>query len=326
MHENQIKIFHFKDDLKVVITNFLLGHNASIGGCRHQPYPSIHYAINDSYDLCYAMALKAFHLGIPYGGAKSVIYNPNQLPFEQIAPYLGQAINAFEGTYIASIDIGVGSQEIGLLAQYTDFHYGTPAHIDPSEYTAEGVIQSLNYLISNIPKESKDIAVAIQGLGKVGSLVANHCIKMGIKVYAADINKDTIKPFLSYPNFIQVHCNDILNTPCDILVPAAGGNVINESNIDSLKTNYICSVANNPIQNPLQLTDQLLQRNIIFIPDFIINSGGLLSVANALEKNKEKQLNIDCIPNKVSSLMNAYQGENLYRKAIEQFEAGINLA
>ena len=325
MQENQIKIFHFKHDLKIVITNFLLNHNTSIGGCRYKPYPSVHDAIGDSYDLSYAMALKAYYLGIPYGGAKSVIYNPNKLSFEQIAPFLGEAINALKGTYIASIDIGIGSKEIDILTQYTDYVFGTPLQFDPSKYTAEGVIECLNYLISSMPKTS-DISVAIQGLGKVGSLIANHCIQHGFKVYGADICKDSIEPFLSHSNFIQTNCDDILTTSCDILIPAAGGNVINASNINQLNTSYICSAANNPIDNPLELTTQLQQKNIIFIPDFITNSGGLLSVANTLETNKDKRSSIDCIPKIMASLLGRYQNENLYHKAIEQFETGINLA
>ena len=323
MYDNQIKIFHFKNDLKVIISNFLFNHSTSIGGCRHKPYHSLHEAINDCYDLSHAMALKAYHLGIPYGGAKSVIYNPNELAFETIAPYVGESINALKGTYIASIDIGIGLNEIDLLSKYTDYVYGTKAHHDPSEYTAQGVIESIKYLISHIKKAPNQITIAIQGIGKVGSLIAKYFLEQGSTVYGADINEKQLQIFSSYPNFKIRHCDDILTTECDILVPSAGGNVINASNINQLQTNYICSAANNPIDNPNLLTDQLYKKGIIFLPDFITNNGGLLSVANFFEKNKNKQLSIDCIPKKIQSLINEFNGENLYRITTEQFEVDI---
>ena len=323
MNENQIKIFHFKNDLKVVISNFLFNHRTSIGGCRHKPYHSLHDAVTDCYDLSHAMALKAYHLGIPYGGAKSVIYNPNKLPFEMIAPYIAESINAFNGTYIASIDIGIGQNEINLLSKYTSYVYGTKAHFDPSKYTAQGVIESIQYIVSCIKKSPSQTTIAIQGLGKVGGLIAKYFLEQGFEVYGADINEKQVQIFSSFPNFKVQHPDDILTTQCDILVPSAGGNVINVSNINKLRAAYICSVANNPIDNPNLLTDQLNKKGIIFLPDFITSSGGLLSVANFFEKNKDKQLSIDCIPNKIDLLMNEYKGKNLYRVATKQFEVDI---
>lgn len=323
MHENKIEIFHFKHDVKIIISNFLFNFKASIGGCRHQPYDTFHSALNDCYDLSKAMALKAYHLGIHFGGAKSVIYNPNALPFEAIAPNLGEAINSLKGAYIASIDIGVGSDEIDQLSKYTDHVYGSLEHEDPSESTAKGVIESIKYTASLIDKPFSKITVAIQGLGKVGRLVAKYCLEAGLHVFGADIVEEKINIYSTYPNFNKKSIDEILITPCDILIPCAGGNVINESNIDMIKADYICAGANNPIANPEKLTDVIAKKNIIFFPDFITNSGGLLNVANALEKNSNKHLSIESIPKKIHSLLSDSKDKNLYNDAIKQFKADI---
>ena len=322
MYENQIKIFNFKNDLKIIISSFFFEQISSIGGCRHMPYSSIHDAINDCFDLSYAMALKAYFLEIAYGGSKCVIYNPNQLPFEKIAPFLGESINQLEGRYIASIDIGVGCKEIDLLSKHTPFVYGTKKHQDPSLYTGQGVIETLNLIFTQLKKPTNEITVSIQGLGKVGTIVADFCLDKGVYVNGSDINLQRLEAYSSHPNFNKVDVDQIITSNCDILIPSASGNVINSSNIDDLNTKYICPVANNPVENPNFLSEKLTQRGIIFLPDFITNAGGLLCVANELEIENTKKKSINCISNKIDQLLKKFHKQNLYNEAIQLFNQG----
>lgn len=283
------------------------------------PYPSIHAAINDCYDLSYAMALKAYFLNVAYGGSKCVVYNPNQLPFETIAPYLGEAINQLEGRYIASIDIGTGCKEIDLLSKYTSHIYGTSNDHDPSKFTAQGVIETLKVVFSKINKPMQTLTVSIQGLGKVGSIVCNFCLDNGIQVYGSDINQQRLEPYLQHPKFKPVDVSDILSHPCDVLIPAASGNVINSENISSLNTKYICSIANNPIANPMLLSNTLTKKGIVFLPDFLTNAGGVLHVANALETNDSNKKPIQHISKMISNLLKQFPNSNLYTQAIKLF-------
>lgn len=322
MHENQIKIFNFKNDLKIIISSFFFDQISSIGGCRHMPYLSIHDAINDCFDLSYAMALKAYFLDIAYGGSKCVIYNPNHLPFEMVAPHLGEAINRLEGRYIASIDIGVSCKDIDLLSKYTSFVYGTKKHQDPSLSTGEGVIETLKLLFSKIKKPTKDLTVSIQGLGKVGTIVTNFCLKNGLNVNIADINAQKLETFSNHPNCKKFDVNKIITSNCDILIPSACGNVINSSNVDKINTQYICSIANNPIDNPTFLSEKITQRGIVLLPDFLTNAGGLLCVANEFEKEITSKKPIKYISKKIDELLTKFPNQNLYKQALKLFNEG----
>lgn len=322
MPESQIKIFNFKNDLKIIISSFFYDFHSSIGGCRMQSYPSIHEAINDCYDLSYAMAIKAYYLGISYGGSKCVVYNPQNIPFSEIAPSLGDAINQLDGRYIASIDLGIGLNEIEILSKFTPHIYGTKKHKDPSKSTAKGVIESIKYLTKSLNKTNNDITILIQGLGKVGSIVTQFCLDNHYKVIGSDIDIQKVETFQNKTNFTYVEPSKIFSKPSDIFIPAASGNIINEKNVEQLNTKYICSIANNPLKDPNKLSKILHENNIIFIPDFITSAGGLLMVANELEKDENKIIDINCIPQTIKDLMKRFKDQNFYNKAIELFKEG----
>lgn len=318
---NHITLTHCLDNVTIIICNYLLVNNTSIGGCRHGSYKNLHEAILDAYDLSYAMSLKAVAQNLDTGGSKCVIYNPKDIPFEAIAPHLGKALNDLGGKYYTSIDIGISSKELDILSKYTEYLYGTSQQSDPSTYTANGYLAALKAVINKIDKPSHEIKINIQGLGKVGFLVAQYCLNKKYQVFGCDKNVETINPLLQYTNFTNLPIDKILTEPCDVLVPAANSNVINASNVNTINADYICSVANNPVENPVKLSEALKNRGIIYLPDFITNSGGLIYVSNQLKAQPSDWFQYDDIANKVNAILENPTRLSAYNQAL--LETGL---
>lgn len=317
--DNHIQVFHFKHDLKIIVSTFLLEFESSIGGCRQMSYTMPQDAILDCYNLSQAMAVKSFFQELPFGGGKCVIYNPSNLPFGKIAPYLGDILSKFNGSYYTSMDIGTSANEIECLSQYSKFLYGTHSHDDPSIYTAHGVNACIAKLAIKLNKDPADIIINIQGLGKVGKLVAKYCLDQGYRVNAYDIDTATKHIFDDQILFKFLTDIDIVTAPSDIFVPAAGGNVINDQNVTRLNCNYVCSVANNPLYNPIVLGDYLADKGITYIPDFLTNAGGVVFVANKLLNPEYTWHHSESIGQRVEAFINKHTGKNLFKCAIEAF-------
>jgi leucine dehydrogenase len=318
MQHSRILIKHLPNDVAIIIGFFNEHQPMSIGGCRQMHYPSIEAAILDAFALSRAMALKNKSHRLPCGGAKSVIYNPNQVPFNEIAPAFAEMLNELNGKYYASIDIGTGGNEIDTLAKLTPFVYGSLSQSDPSKATALGVTAVIHYLIDkHLSHSEADTHIAIQGLGKVGMAVALDCLKAGMRVTATDINTDLVDKLCSYPGFTASTQDKILATPCDILVPAACGNVINESNIAEINTRYICPIANNPLCEPAVLSEQLKARGIEFIPDFISNGGGLIFAVKKVTEPDFEMIDTKEIVNTLDHFMQLDGTTSLYNKVMQ---------
>lgn len=287
MHQSRLLVRHLDHDVAIIIALYDETSRQTIGGCRQLHYACIEHALADAFELSRAMAFKTTAHQLKYSGAKSVIYNPHQIPFSTIAPEFADMLNKLDGQYYASIDIGTGTKELDLLAPLTPFIFGTSVQTDPSIATSAGVFAVIEYLIDkHLKKAPSDTHIAIQGLGKVGMNVALKCLKVGINVTATDLNNQCMQSLTQYPHFTASTPDKIFTTACDIFVPAACGHAIDENNFTELNTRFICPIANNPIDHPERLSEQLKHKGICYIPDFISNGGGVVYVANALDQNQ----------------------------------------
>lgn len=253
----------------------------AIGGCRFIPYSSSEDAIQDALKLAKGMSYKAALASLPHGGGKSVIMLPNKA-FDRRALMrsFGQCIEQLQGRYITAMDSGTLTSDMDAIAQSTHWVTCTSDSGDPSPYTALGVIESMKAAVKYLfgKDDLEGTRIAIQGLGHVGMAVASHLSLEGAHLTVTDINNDLIKAVVNEFQATAVAPDDIYTADVDIFCPCGLGAILNEKTTDTIKAQIIAGSANNQLQSPKD-GYALHQRDILYLPDYIVNSGGLIFVA-----------------------------------------------
>ncbi len=269
----------------------------SLGGCRAWPYKSEEEALIDVLKLSRGMTYKSAAAGLNLGGGKSVIIcDPAKIKAEILFRSFGRFVQSLGGRYITAEDMGTSVSDMEFVHMETDFVTGIRCDLggsgDPSPITAFGVYHgikaSLHYLTG---KDSLyGIRLAVQGLGHVGFHLIEHVISDGAIVVATDINSINIKRVVrEYPSVKIVSPNDIYDVSCTVYVPCAFGGVVNDQTLSRLKCNIIAGSANNVLADEEKHSLALKKKNILYAPDFVISSGGLINVANELNGYNRKQ-------------------------------------
>lgn len=266
----------------VAIHNTNLGH--ALGGCRMWDYATEDEAIADVLRLSKGMTYKAAITGLNIGGGKSVIIgNPHKDKTPELLRAMGHFMNTLHGEYITAEDVGLNEEDISIIAGETDYVTGFDRHhigVDgPSPYTAYGVFRGIESAVKfKLGRNNlQGIRVAIPGMGKVGFGLARLLIKNGATVYGADIFAENIDRAVRELGVIPVSPDGILQKNVDVLSPCAMGATLNEESIPQLNTPIVAGSANNQLG---ELADgrRLTEAGILYVPDYVINSGGLIKV------------------------------------------------
>lgn len=287
-HEQVMFLQDKKVGLKAVIAihNTVLG--PSLGGCRMWDYDEEEEMIIDALRLSKGMTYKSGISGVDFGGGKTVLWgDPKEDKSEGLFRALGKFINTLNGRYSTGTDVGTTYDDFVILRKETPYVGALPKEYggsgDSSIATAYGVFHGIKASCKH--KYGSDdldgLTVAVQGLGKVGSKLTKHLIDSGCEVIATDINEQYIADGKKLGAKI-VEPNEIYDVDCDIFSPNALGAVINEDTIDRLKCDIIAGAANNVLQTH-EYADLLQEKGILYAPDYVINAGGLIQVADELE-------------------------------------------
>ncbi|MCL6515792.1 Glu/Leu/Phe/Val dehydrogenase [Alicyclobacillus sp.] len=261
----------------------------ALGGCRMWTYASEEDALLDALRLARGMTYKAAAAGLNLGGGKTVVIgNPKTDKSEALFRALGRYIQSLGGRYITAEDVGTDVRDMDLIHLETDYvtgvsqAYGSSGN--PSPMTALGVFRGLQATARQV-FGTDDVAgrtVAIQGLGSVGFALAQLLHEHGARLIVTDINQEALARAKSELDAEVVAPADILSVPCDILAPCALGGVLNDDTIPKLRCQAIAGSANNQLADDRH-GDLLHERGILYAPDFVINAGGLINVADELE-------------------------------------------
>ncbi|WP_397469486.1 Leu/Phe/Val dehydrogenase [Psychrobacillus sp.] len=265
----------------------------AIGGCRMQPYNSVDEALEDALRLSKGMTYKCAAADVDFGGGKAVIIgDPKTDKSPELFRAFGQFVNSLGGRFYTGTDMGTTMDDFIHAMKETNFINGLPEVYggggDSSIPTASGVlygIKSTNqFLYGN--EELGQRVYAIQGLGKVGFKVASGLLEAGALLYVTDINEESLRAIeevaAKTTGEVQIVASDeIYSQEADIFVPCAFGGIINDTTIPKFKVKAIVGSANN------QLLDDshgkvLRDKGILYAPDYIVNSGGLIQVADEL--------------------------------------------
>jgi leucine dehydrogenase len=298
---------HFKLDKATGLRAIVAIHDTrlgpALGGCRFIPYDSDDAALTDALRLARGMTYKAALAGLAHGGGKSVIMRPASR-FDRVALFraFGKFIEDLRGHYITAEDSGTGLEDMETIRSMTKHVTGIdPSHGgsgDPSPFTALGVRRGIEAAVKF--KLGKDtlagLHVAVQGVGHVGYHLCKELHAEGAKLTVADV--DTLKAERAKREFgaKTALIDEISHVPCDVFAPCALGAGLNDETIPNLQTPIVAGAANNQL-GEARHGDDLHARGILYAPDYAINAGGLINVAEEVTgydaaRAREKTLKI----------------------------------
>lgn len=275
------------------IHNTTLG--PALGGTRMMNYENEDDAILDVLRLARGMTYKAAAAGLDLGGGKAVILgNPKKDKSEELWRAFGRFVQSLNGRYITAEDMGTTVQDMDMVNLETDYVTGVSeasgSSGNPSPKTALGVFQGI-LATANEVWGSDDITgktVAVQGVGNVGYYLCEDLHAAGAKLLIADIDQDAIDKVVKEFGAQVVAPDVIYDAQCDIYAPCAMGGTINDNTINRLKCKIVAGSANNVLAEDCH-GDELHKKGIIYAPDYVINAGGLMNVADELKGYNEQR-------------------------------------
>jgi leucine dehydrogenase len=298
---------HFKFDKATQLRAIVAIHDSrlgpALGGCRFLPYDTDEDAVVDALRLARGMTYKAALAGLPHGGGKSVIIRPAK-HFDRVALFraFGKFLEDLGGHYITAEDSGTGLEDMEVVRTATKHVTGIDvAHGgsgDPSPFTALGVRRGIEACVEFKLKKSSlnGVHVAVQGVGHVGYHLCKELAGAGAKLSVADV--DPLKSERAKREFGAevVPLDRIFEVQCDVVAPCALGSALNDDTIPRIKASIVAGAANNQLAEPRH-GDDLHARGILYAPDYAINAGGLVNVAQEVrgydaKVSREKTLKI----------------------------------
>lgn len=284
-HEQIVFCHDEATGLKAIIGihNTVLG--PALGGTRMWNYASDQEAITDVLRLSRGMTYKAAISGLNIGGGKAVIIgDAKKIKTEAFLRRFGRFIESLGGRYVTAEDVNMNTRDMEYISMETDHVTGLSEALggggDPSPVTAYGTFLGMKaaakFVYGNEDLSGKRIAV--QGMGQVGSHLVGYLIKENANVFVSDIYEDRLIDISNKYNVNVVGQDDIYDQDVDIYAPCALGATINDNTIDRLRCQIITGAANNQLHDEKKHGKILLEKNIVYAPDFLINAGGLINV------------------------------------------------
>jgi leucine dehydrogenase len=296
--ESVIFRFDRKTDCWIIIAIHSTQLGPAIGGTRMKPYPNVEAALMDAMRLARGMTYKWAAAGIDGGGGKAVITASSDLNAQvrqDILRRFGGYIQQLKGFFLTGPDLGTTSEDMDIIAEQGDPYVfcKTPASGgtgNPGIFTARGVFTSIQVAAEKLFGDS-DLAgkhILLQGVGSVGGELVKLLLEARAEVRFSDVNEDAIRDFRDEFGLQYISPDLIYDTSCDIFVPCAVGGILNEKTIPRLHCKAIAGAANNQLAKP-EDAGRLEKRQILYVPDFISNSGGIIGVISMETKGMSRK-------------------------------------
>jgi leucine dehydrogenase len=255
------------------------------GGTRFWHYADPAGAMKDALRLSRGMSYKNAMAGLPMGGGKAVVLlDENRTKTPEMLAAFADAVEALGGAYVTAQDVGASEADMVALAQRTQHVSGLPhgdemAGGDPGPSTSYGVYLGIKAAVEH--KLGKDsvagVHIAMQGCGSVGGGAAKLLARDGAKLTLADIDPARAQALAQELGATAVPADAIMTTPCDVFSPNALGAILTADSIAALDCAVVAGGANNQIARPEDGL-ALVERDILYAPDYVINAGGIINV------------------------------------------------
>ena len=292
-HEHEQVVFANDEatGLRAIIAIHSTALGPALGGTRFYPYASTDAAIEDALNLSRGMSYKAALAGLDLGGGKAVIIgDPTTLKSEGLLRAYGRFVQSLNGRYYTACDVGTNSLDMDHIGRECDFVTGrTVAHGgagDSSVLTAFGVFQGMRAAAAATwgTDSLAGRTVGVAGVGKVGKHLVRHLIEDGATVVVTDVHQPSVDQVRDeLPQVTSVATTEALvASPLDVYAPCALGHALSDDVVEVLSASIVCGAANNQLAHP-GVEKRLEERGILYAPDYCVNSGGLIQVADELE-------------------------------------------
>ena len=281
--------------LTAIITVHSTHLGPSAGGTRFWHYADAGGAMRDALRLSRGMSYKNAMAGLPLGGGKAVILaDQNNAKTPEMLAAFGDAVEALGGRYVTAEDVGITEADMVAVSRRTTHVSGLPAAGegsaggDPGPFTAMGIYLGIKAAVQHkLGKDSlSGVHVAVQGTGSVGGGVARLLAKDGVRLSLADTHSERAAALAQELDAQLVAPDAIMGIACDVFSPNALGAILDEAGIARLDCAIVAGGANNQLARP-QHGKQLAARDILYAPDYVINAGGIMSVATEYLARRE---------------------------------------
>jgi valine dehydrogenase (NAD+) len=275
--------------LRCIIAIHSTALGPSLGGTRFYPYATEEEALTDVLRLSKAMSYKAAASGLDLGGGKAVIIgDPDRDKTEPLLRAYGRMVDSLGGRYVTACDIGTYPPDMTVVRRETRWATGHEiaegGSGDSGISTAHGVFVGVRACVARVWGEA-DLTgrhIAIQGVGKVGRRLAEELKDAGAKLTIADVDEDAVAWCAERLGAEVVSADKIHAVDADVFSPNALGGVLNDDTIPGLQARVVAGGANNQLLDEHRHGAMLADAGILYAPDFLINAGGLIQVADEL--------------------------------------------
>lgn len=280
-HEQLLFCNDNETGLKAIIAvhNTVLG--PALGGTRMWNYQNETEALTDVLRLSRGMTYKNSISGLNLGGGKAVIIgDARSMKSEALFRRFGKFVNGLAGKYITAEDVGISPVDMTWVSMETDHVVGLPGKSgDPSPVTAHGVYVGMKACANaQFGSDSlKGKKVAVQGVGHVGEYLVAALAKEGAEIYISDIYEPTLQRVAEQYGAKVVGLDEIYDVNMDIYAPCALGATVNDETLDRLKCSIIAGAANNQLKQEDVHGRMVMEKGIIYAPDFALNAGGVIN-------------------------------------------------
>jgi leucine dehydrogenase len=307
MNQHGFGEVHLKRDQASGLEAIIAIHDSrlgpALGGCRFINYDGEADALVDALRLARGMTYKAALAGLNHGGGKSVLIKP-RIRFDRTALFkaFGKFVDDLRGHYITAEDSGTSIEDMEVIRGMTKYVTGVDVTHggsgDPSPFTALGVRRGIEACVKfALGRDTlAGIRVAVQGVGHVGYHLCRELHAAGAKLIVADV--DPLKAERAQREFgaTVATLDEIFSVPCEVFAPCALGSGINPTTVPRLSCRVVAGAANNQLSDGA-MGAALMQRGILYAPDYAINAGGLINVAQEVigydaEKARARTLKI----------------------------------
>lgn len=261
----------------------------ALGGCRMYPYEREEEVIDDALKLSLGMTAKSAVTGCNHGGGKAVIWgDPESEKSEALFRAFGRYVESLRGRFVTGTDMGTTYEDFVISSEETKWLVGLPEYAggsgNTSITTAYGVFWGLRAAARHT-WGSDDLAgsrILVQGVGKVGSRLTEHLVNSGCEVVVTDVDDARVGQIVSRYGVESVPPEAAYDTEGDFFAPCALGGILNHDTVDRLRVRVVGGAANNQLAD-VETGRTLFERGILYVPDYIINAGGLIQVADELD-------------------------------------------
>ena len=289
-HEELVFCHDQETGLKAIIAVHDTTIGPALGGCRMWDYETEEDALKDVLRLSRGMSYKAAIAGLNLGGGKAVIIgNSKKDKNELLFRSFGRFVQGLAGRYITAEDVGTSVKDMEWVRMETRYVTGISRALggsgDPSPVTALGTCSGMKATVKkHLGKDTLyGLNIGIQGVGHVGYHLCNFLKKEGANLFVTDIDNKSIERVVNEFGANPIGLDDIYDADIDIYAPCALGATLNDDTIPRLRCSIVAGAANNQLKKESIHSQMLKDRDILYAPDYAINAGGLINVANEID-------------------------------------------